>query len=120
MYLPQDDFRRDYESYMQSPEWANLRNIRIEIDRGRCCMCGQELDLKLQTHHFRYNKNGVSILGHENPWTDIASLCPKCHRDIHSVMNRVTGRRADGSLMYGWADQLPLHIRKILIERGLM
>lgn len=107
-------FTDDYNDYMQSEQWKNLRRIRIQIDGGKCAMCGKKTD-DIEVHHMRYDS-----LRHENPWRDLVSLCRSCHESVHALMNRPTGQREDGSLIYGWSDVLPRHIRKALEKRGLM
>lgn len=108
------NFTERYDEYMQSPEWQRIRQLRIQIDGGKCAMCGKASD-NLEVHHMRYNN-----LGCEDVWRDVVSLCAPCHEAVHALMNRATGRRADGTVIYGWCDVLPYHIRKALQKRGLM
>lgn len=61
---------------MQSPMWQNLRSQRLRIDGFKCQRCGS-YD-RLQVHHLRYDLN----FGMENPYTDLVTLCEKCHEEI--------------------------------------
>lgn len=110
-----DNFYEQYDNYMQSEQWKNLRQIRIRIDNGQCQMCGQKTD-KPQVHHMRYDHFG----GNEDVWRDLVTLCPECHEAVHRMMNRATGQREDGSIIRGWSDILPRFIRKGLEKVGLM
>ena len=75
-----------YENYMKSEEWKQKRLQRMEIDQNCCVMCGRPAEKTrngLQVHHCTYQR-----LGHENVWTDLATLCGSCHLKIHSFYNR--------------------------------
>ncbi|MBQ9061768.1 MAG: HNH endonuclease [Eubacterium sp.] len=99
-----------YTEYLKSPEWQEKRIQRITIDSGRCCMCGKELGNALEVHHFGYKS-----LANEDPWVDLASMCPECHLNTHVLMNRLTAPH-----QRGWASRLPFGVRISLRERGLM
>ena len=76
-----------YDWYIHSEQWKFKRAQRLEIDGHKCCMCGKhEKDLKdgLRIHHINYNS-----LGHENIFSDICSLCPRCHWLMHKYWNRI-------------------------------
>lgn len=74
-----------YEKYMKSPEWEEKRLQRMKIDNYQCCMCGRPIDncRSVQIHHVSYRN-----LGHENVWTDLATMCGTCHQKIHRFYNR--------------------------------
>ena len=99
-----------YSDYLQSEQWAKKRLIRIEIDNGKCTMCGKSLDDDAQIHHFTY-RNAMN----ENPWLDLTTLCDSCHIAVHTMMSRKTAPNR-----HGWSDVLPYGIRRSLIDRGLM
>ena len=75
-----------YEKYMRSAEWDRKRQQRLQIDNHACCMCGRPEEKTrngLQVHHCTYRN-----LGNEDPWTELATLCPSCHMKIHRFYNR--------------------------------
>lgn len=79
----QTDF---YKKYMRSKEWEEKRQQRLEIDNHKCAMCDRpESKCKdgLQIHHISYRH-----LGDEDVFTEIVSLCPRCHRLLHKFYNR--------------------------------
>lgn len=82
MQTKRSDF---YQRYMLSEEWNQKRKQRIWVDEGRCTMCGKSSDeVPLQVHHLSYRR-----LGDENILTDLATVCPECHRKLHRFYNRV-------------------------------
>ena len=106
----------DYNSYMASPEWAEKRQKRIQIDDHKCRMCGRtDHETVLTVHHIRYNS-----FRNENIYSDLVTLCPSCHTAVHVLMNRPTGILPNGTIKYGWKNDLPYGIRQALSERGLM
>ena len=79
----QTDF---YKKYMRSKEWEEKRQQRLEIDNHKCAMCDRpESKCKdgLQIHHISYRH-----LGDEDVFTEIVSLCPRCHRLLYKFYNR--------------------------------
>lgn len=79
--------KEDYAKYLMSDHWKETAKKRLEIDGYKCQMCGSygtETN-KIQVHHLSY-KN----LGHENIYTELVSCCSNCHKDIHSLMGRIT------------------------------
>jgi hypothetical protein len=78
----------DYQSYINSSQWSNLRLIRIEFDNHKCRTCGNSDDL--EAHHvykgppnFPYPAN----LGEET-LADIITLCKFCHEAITDSVRR--------------------------------
>lgn len=108
--------RAEYEAYLNGPEWAEKKNRRLMIDGNRCRMCGKTADeTRLECHHIRYN-----TFAEEDVYTDLITLCPKCHAAVHRMMCRPTGTWEDGSVRFGWQTDLPYYIRDDLRQRGLM
>lgn len=84
-----------YEDYLLTTEWKEKAQKRIEIDEGKCQMCGTTENIHV--HHLTYHD-----IFHENPYTDLVCLCEKHHKAVHRMMNRINnefGRR-------GWRDTL--------------
>lgn len=77
-----------YKEYMKSQEWHSKEVARLFIDDFKCVMCGRkdgQTRYGLQVHHTTYAR-----LGHENVYTDLASLCGRCHKYIHNYNSRKT------------------------------
>lgn len=75
-----------YKKYMRSHEWDAKRQQRLDIDGHCCAMCGRpEVKCKngLQVHHITYQR-----LENEDIYNDLVSLCPGCHKKIHSYYRR--------------------------------
>lgn len=104
---------QEYFNYMNSPQWAEIKAKRKAIDGGKCCMCGSTQDL--QIHHLTYRN-----FTQESPWTDVLTLCESCHKNVHVMMNRPTGRNEDGTMKHGWRERIPAGIAEALEARGLM
>lgn len=64
-----------YLEYLQSPEWAEIRRKRHEIDGWRCRLCNTQDDL--ECHHRTYER-----LGREDV-NDLTTLCRRCH-EVHT------------------------------------
>lgn len=74
--------RVDYKQYMQSPQWKEKCNERINIDNGECVLCGSMFDL--QVHHISYKR-----FKNENVYEDLITVCPRCHILLHNYYRRV-------------------------------
>ena len=63
----------DYDTYLHSPEWQQLRQERLETDHHRCVCCGAKDNL--QVHHLNYKfMDDISYL---------VTLCRDCHKRLH-------------------------------------
>ena len=71
----------EYRDYLNSDVWQRLRSKRLSIDEFRCQKCRSPFGL--QVHHLRYPK----ILGTEDPYTDLITLCKRCHEEIEQQKN---------------------------------
>ena len=90
----------EYKEYLKSDKWHKIAEERLRIDGYRCvcCGCSGVPGNELEIHHLSYK-----FLGKEEyrVFEDLVTLCHRCHKNIHAVMNRQTneeGRR-------GWADR---------------
>ena len=75
------EYSNEYLTYMNSEQWRYTRQKRIDLDGGRCVMCGAWT--ALEVHHLHY-KN----LGHENIVKDLVTVCADCHKKIHRLYDR--------------------------------
>lgn len=76
----------EYQKYIRSDAWAKKKAERLEIDNFKCALCGRPASKcknGIQCHHVSY-KN----LGNENVYTDIVSVCGRCHKMLHAYYNR--------------------------------
>lgn len=78
----------NYEEYISSSQWRQLRQQRLEHDGHRCQCCGDTEDLEV--HHkydgppdYRYPKP----LGEESV-EDLLTLCHRCHEAITDSVRR--------------------------------
>lgn len=66
----------NYKKYLNSKEWKEKRDKRLEIDGFKCTCCGTKD--RLNVHHTTYER-----LGHES-MEDLITLCNDCHKAIHN------------------------------------
>ncbi len=66
-----------YAYYIKSREWAAKRAERLQIDNGRCVVCGKEA---AQVHHLHYE-----TLGSEDPLNDLISVCSYHHKFFDDI-----------------------------------
>lgn len=63
----------DYDTYLHSLEWQQLRRERLETDHHRCVCCGATENL--QVHHLNYKFMDDSSF--------LVTLCRACHGRLH-------------------------------------
>lgn len=66
----------EYDDYLRSPRWQQLKSERLKIDNYKCQRCGRPFDL--QVHHLWYPQ----VLGQEDPYRDLITLCDYCHQQV--------------------------------------
>ena len=64
-----------YNGYLQSSHWKDIRRQRLAMDGFQCSICGTAKNLDV--HHLTYER-----LGHED-LDDLVSLCKRCHAIVH-------------------------------------
>lgn len=69
----------NYDAYLQSAHWIDLRRAYQESDLPQRCMCGSD---EVQYHHRTYERLGAELL------TDLMPLCGTCHRMVHELDRR--------------------------------
>lgn len=72
--------KEQYQVYLQSDHWRNLRAAALARDHGRCRKCGTRF--RLEVHHIIYRF----------PWTatvleDLMTVCELHHRKIHQLLD---------------------------------
>ena len=73
-----DDRRVQYKTYLDSPEWDEIRQKRLQYDGYRCVECKDDGSHScLQAHHLTYQR-----IGHER-LEDLVTLCHLCHSAHH-------------------------------------
>lgn len=91
----------NYERYLQSNEWKQLRNYVIERDGRRCNICGNYADLCV--HHLWYPEQDTP--------DNLVTLCRRCHSDIHNFFAEV-----DESMKRGELKEKRENVRKALYD----
>lgn len=71
--------KNQYQDYLQSDRWKEIRRMVFERFGRVCAKCGSVNHLEV--HHLRYPK----ILGEEN-LKDLVVMCQNCHRKCHGVV----------------------------------
>lgn len=72
-----------YREYLQTPEWREKRNQKVDEAGGGCQLCDQTGPLDV--HHRTYTNRG-----HE-PMTDLIVLCRGCHEMFHASGRQIGG-----------------------------
>ncbi|MDO8980306.1 MAG: hypothetical protein Q7V17_13840 [Afipia sp.] len=70
-----DGFKRKYEQYLRSPEWAKRREKVLERAKGICEGCRDRK--ATQVHHLTYDHIYEELL------FELVAVCDDCHRRIH-------------------------------------
>lgn len=73
---------REYQQYLESAHWRNLRQQAFKRDGFKCTQCPATLNLR--GHHVRYRKD-LRLCTVD----DISTLCKKCHDRHHKKMKRL-------------------------------
>ena len=71
----------DYQAYLRSPEWLELRLKALSRDGNVCQMCGTGINLRV--HHVNYEHVGT-----EQELEDVVTLCEECHSKVHEKDRR--------------------------------
>lgn len=70
--------KKDYQNYLQDPQWLLRRNQILTRDKNTCQFCGAQ-DRVLHVHH-KYYIEGLK------PWEyddeALISLCKRCHESV--------------------------------------
>lgn len=73
-------FKNKYKKYLNSDEWAEIRNDIVLMYNSVCQSCAKKTKYP-QVHHLTY-KN----IFFEEP-EDLTLLCKKCHEKVHGIKN---------------------------------
>ena len=71
-------FKKRYKKYLESEEWAYIRNDIIYTYDSICQVCLKRTKHP-QIHHLTYNN-----VFHERP-SDLTLLCKACHKKVHGI-----------------------------------
>lgn len=72
----------EYQTYLQSEKWQNIRQAVLKRDNFRCRLCGSNYNL--QVHHI----NGRYRFKEETALHSLITLCDRCHETIHKYYNQ--------------------------------
>jgi 5-methylcytosine-specific restriction endonuclease McrA len=70
-----EQWRADYEAYLQTQEWADRRERIFKRANGVCEGCGEAP--AEQVHHLTYEHCGNEFL-----W-ELVAICRRCHVSVH-------------------------------------
>jgi 5-methylcytosine-specific restriction endonuclease McrA len=79
----------DYDAFMQSDEWREIRLRVLHRDKRICQSCLTEP--ATQVHHLSYNRLGEGRSVADVPAWDLAAICTTCHQRIHphrTILNK--------------------------------
>lgn len=97
------DVKVDYQKYITSTKWRNIRK-QILQHRGRVCEVCKKAHYRLEVHHLTYERLGAE------KYTDLLVVCPDCHavedkkREV-KVADTKRARRYKKSL-YTWTEKV--------------
>lgn len=77
----------EYERYMNSDRWRDLRQVALGLARHRCANCGWQSECGMHVHHLTYERFGHELL------SDLQVLCQPCHLDVHAKPKRAKKAR---------------------------
>ena len=96
-----DQWRKQYNAYIKSSTWKNIRKTLFKLRGEKCEKCGFG-SYKLHIHHLTYER-----LGHKR-LTDLQILCEQCHDAAHVVLKKERAyKQEDNRLQSGfqtWCD----------------
>lgn len=72
----------DYEKFLQSDYWHQVRDWILARDDHTCQHCGSTT--RLQVHHLTYEHHGEEHLHPE----DLLTLCRSCHEEVHGLSHQ--------------------------------
>ena len=73
----EEQWRADYEAYLQTQEWADRRERIFKRANGVCEGCGEAP--AEQVHHLTYEHCGNEFL-----W-ELVAICRRCHLGVHGI-----------------------------------
>lgn len=81
---PLTEGQRKYRDFLASAEWQETRALIIDMDGGRCRICGSTEDLAV--HHFSYNEDWLKC-------TNLITVCRRCHEILTRAVEEARGLR---------------------------
>lgn len=73
-----EERKREYQIFLASTYWKNVRNSRLELDEFRCKYCGSSK--QLQAHHVLYPQDW-----YQTTTDHLITLCRTCHEKQHGI-----------------------------------
>lgn len=68
--------QKDYQEYLQTPTWHDIRARILKRAAGRCEKC-HIANVTLEVHHLVYRERGTE------KDSDLVALCSACHAEVH-------------------------------------
>ena len=87
--------KQEYELYLQSEHWHDLRHTALLKYNCKCELCGS-CKPHPHVHHIHYrNLTDVKI-------DDLMVLCEKCHSDVHKYLKKHPRRLGNREKLLSW------------------
>jgi hypothetical protein len=86
IYCDTGELAADYEAYLQTRHWLELRLRIYELRKHACQRCHKQISV-YQVHHVNYIR-----LGKERD-SDVQLVCVKCHEIIHKRKDRLLAKK---------------------------
>lgn len=72
-----EEYKKKYQEYLKSPEWAAKRLMAFRTWGTTCQLC--ESSKNLQVHHRTYKNIFKELM------EDLMIVCEACHKKIHGI-----------------------------------
>lgn len=73
--------KAEYQEYLKSKHWQDIRHKVFKEYGYRCDLCGSPKNLRV--HHITYENLG------EEQISDLVPLCEDCHKNLHDPKNSI-------------------------------
>lgn len=77
--------RKEYNEYLKSPEWKEIRQLVFRRDGHVCQVCNT--NPATQVHHITYERFRNELLD------DLLSVCAPCHSNLHPWQDEDSHKR---------------------------
>lgn len=98
---------KDYNAYLMSDEWQEVRAQRLETDHQRCVCCGSKENLRV--HHINYK--------HMHEMDFLVTLCDACHKKVHKEVLPMLAQEVE-ALNNAYSSKFESIMKEYQQERG--
>ena len=96
--------KAEYQAYLKSKHWQDIRHKVFQEYGYRCDQCGSSKNLHI--HHITYEHLG------EEKISDLVPLCEDCHKRLHNPFDSIDYLMLAEGYAYGELDSEDEAIRK--------